>query len=182
MSNSLVSVEYNYFQTNDHKSIKSRLWGSSGGGLLEYMEAWSKVMKPENLNKFAAINIDEVKKVVALSYFHHPSSALPDGIDQWFSDVILAYQNILAGNDMQETRSILTGVSSTMEDEDDRFRFEVETSEMLTKINNNDIPRSEVFQKAIQSLDFTSCMSLSICHQERIEVCQEYLLKRETVK
>ena len=177
-----MSIEYNYFQTNDHKS---RLWGKDGGGLLEYMQAWSKAMgeKLENLNKFAAINIEEVKKVVALSYFHHPSSALQyDGFDQWFSDVILAYQNILAGNDMQKTRSILTGVSSTMEDEDDRFHFEVETSEMLTKINNNDIPRSEDFQNAIQNLDFTSCMSLSICHQERLEVCQENLLKRETVK
>ena len=85
---------------------------------------------------------------------------------------------------MHETRSILTGVSSTMEDEDDRFHFEVETSEMLTKININDIPRSDVFQNAIQDLDFSSCMSLSICHQKRIEVCQENFLKRErqTVK
>ena len=177
-----MSIEYNYFQTNDHKN---RLWGPSGGGLLEYMEAWSKVMRnhTENLNKFAAINFDEVKKVVALSYFHHQYTALQyDGLDQWFSDVILAYQNILAGNDMHETRSILTGVSSTMEDEDDRFHFEVETSEMLTKININDIPRSDVFQNAIQDLDFSSCMSLSICHQERLEVCQENLLKRETVK
>ena len=138
------------------------------------MEAWSKVMgeEPENLNKFAAINVDEVKKVIALAYFHHISTGLQyDGLDQWFNAVILAYQNILGGNDMLETRSILTGVSSSMENVSSRL--EVETSEMLAKIKNNHIPRSKVFQNAIQNLDFTSCMNLSICHQMRMKVGKE---------
>ena len=82
------------------------------------MEAWSEVMQknPENLNALIATEIDGLKRDIAPYYFDHESSDSQYGPYYWFENITLAYKNILAGNDMQETRSMLTGLSSSMED------------------------------------------------------------------
>ena len=141
------------------------MWDQEHGGLLEQMDKWLEEIRkyPTNLNAFVATEIDKVKRNIAPFYFDHESSSLQNGPGLWFHDVLQAYYNILAGNDMRETRSTLTGLSSYTEDADYGL---VETS----VISLTNVPKYMVFKNAMQNLNSTSCLNLAICHQDRMKV------------
>ena len=137
------------------------------------MGTWLEEIRknPEKLNTFVATEIEKVKRNIAPFYFDHKSSDLQNGPDLWLNDVKLAYKNILAGNDMKETRSTLTGLSSYTEDADYGL---VETS----VISLTNVPRYMVFRNAMQNLNYTSCLNLALCHQIRMKVSMKYCEKR----
>ena len=142
--------------------------------MLGLMETWSGIMqeRPENLNAFVATKIDKIKRAMAPSYFDHEMSDLPNGPYLWFDDVTLAFKNILAGNDMQETRSLFTGMSTSVEDV---TSFGTLATSIILVIRNINVPqlwpnKYLVFENAMQNLNSTSCLNLAICHQNQMKV------------
>ena len=138
------------------------------------MESWSRWMreKPKNLNTFVAKEIDGLKKKMAPLYFDHDSSDIQNGPYLWFDDITLAYKNILAGNDLRETRSILTGLSTSVDDA--TFLRTVATS-MISVTRSMNLPtlkkhKYKAFESAMEKLNSTSCLNMAICHQTRIKV------------
>ena len=116
-----------------------------------------------------------MKGEVTLFYFNHESSGLKDGPEIWFEDVLLAYKNILAGRDMQETRSTLTGMSTET--------FEYPFGDVLN--GGNEVKRNArierlrpqkyaLLQSEMQSLNTTACFSLAHCHEIRMKVCSAF--------
>ena len=133
--------------------------------------------KPENLNSFVAKRIDKMKKAITPIYFDHESSESQDGPYSWFEDVTLAYKNILAGNDMQKTRSILTGLSTSIEDVSDSGG--VTTS--VIEVKKLRPQKYRDFDSAMQNLNYTSCFNLAICHQIRMKVCRQMTEKNDNI-
>ena len=141
------------------------------------MDVWSEVMRkhPENLNTFVEKEIDGVKKAMALSYFDHESSDLKNGPNLWFDNVTLAYKNILVGNDMQETRSILTGLLTLVQDV--TLSGNVVTNYIEVKRNIR-VPKLWP-QKYMNDLNSTSCLNLAYCHQIRMKVSNKKLTGKD---
>ena len=133
--------------------------------------------KPEYLNTRITEAIAKMKGEVTLFYFNHESSGLKDGPEMWFEDVLLAYKNILAGRDMQETRSTLTGMSTEAFDLPSEF---VSNGGNEVKINAHLLrpQKYALLQSAMQSLNTTACFSLAHCHEIRMKVCSAFFYLR----
>ena len=148
-------------------------------GLLGFLDTWTTEYqeKPGHSNTLLAKMMNEIKKEIIPFYFDRPSSHLSNGPELWFDDVTQAYINILAGNDMQETRSILTGMSTSIED----VSYFGEAATTVTVVERN-IHESYlrpqkyvIFETTMQNLNSTSCLNLAICHQIRVKVGMEIL-------
>ena len=146
------------------------------------MNIWSEVMRknPEKLNTFVEKEIDGVKKAMALSYFDHESSDLKNWPYLWFDDVTLAYKNILVGNNMQETRSILTGLTTSVHD----WSQGTIITNMISVSRNIRVPtlwpqKYTDYESAMQNLNSTSCFDLAFCHQIRMKVSTENLTDKD---
>ena len=117
------------------------------------MEKWTEVMQKnnENLNAHIAKAIDGLKKDIAPYYFYHESSDSQYGPYYWFENITLAYKNILAGNYMQETRSMLTGLSSSMEDLSDFGGVQTSVISRRRKTNVPDVNGSSLSYEFLDS-------------------------------
>ena len=133
--------------------------------------------QPENINAHVAKRIDEMKRLITPFYFDHESSDSQLGPYSWFEDVKLAYENILAGNDMQKTRSLLTGLSTSMKDVTD---FGGVTTNVI-EVKELRPQKYRDLDSAMHYLNYTSCFNLAICHQIRMKVCMQMTEKNDNI-
>ena len=138
--------------------------------------------KPENINEHLAEVIRDMKRDMAPFYFNYEPTDLQYGPYLWFKDVTWVYKNLLVGIDMQETRSVLTGLSTSMEHLTHWDGVETSLIDVTRDINKPWLWAQKYidFERAMQNLNTSSCLNMSTCHQIRMKVIMENLIYKNS--
>ena len=132
------------------------------------MAEWNEVLheNPGNLNKIVTKELDEIKNKMTPFYFDHKPLDSPYEPRSWYDVVLQTYKNILVGNDMQDTRAMLTGVATNVLDAS-WMGTAVDSMIDIREIN----PQRYIdYENAMGYLNTTSCLILATCHQMQIRV------------
>ena len=117
-------------------------------------------VEPEHSKSNVANLIEKMKKKITPFYFDQESWELSAVPYDWHDDVKLVFQNLLAGNDMQVTRTLLTGHSTYYTN--DLSYYNGMVSDTVVGLETN-FQKYTSFENAMQNLNFTSCMNLISC-------------------
>ena len=116
--------------------------------------------EPEHFKSNVPKIIELRKKRITPFYFDQESWDLPATPKYWLHDVALFFQNLLAGNDMQATRTFLTGQSTDYIE--DFSYYDGMTVDTVVGVVTN-FHKYKSFENAMQNLNSTSCMNLINC-------------------